>query len=114
MKNLSFEKIWNDLLDILNEGEVIQTLSRNCPNEITAVDSDGIWVMTKKSSPKSEQIPKWMFETAITYLIEHGSLTNIILLNELNVKRSSFVLAALSQLDYVGFESDPLKIFLKL
>jgi hypothetical protein len=113
MKKLTFAKIWNDLFDILNEREVIHTLSRNRPNEITKVDNDGFWVMTKKSSPKSEHVPKWMFETAITHLIEHGSLTNIILLNELNVKRSSFVLAALSQLDYVGFESDPLKIFLK-
>ena len=113
MKNLSFAKIWNDLVDIFDEKKVIHTLSRNCPNEITSFDNDGIWVMTKKSSPKSEHVPKWMFETAITYLIEHGSLTNNNLLNELNVKRSSFVLAALSQLDYVDFESDPLKIFLK-
>jgi len=53
MKKLSFEKIWNDLVDIFDEDKIILTLARSCPNEITAVDNDGIWVMTRKSSPKS-------------------------------------------------------------
>ena len=113
MKKLSFEKIWNDLIDILDEGKVIHTLSRNCPNEITAFDNDAIGVRTRKSSPNSEVVPKWMFERATEYLLEHGNLTNKILLDELNVKRSSFVMAALSRLDYVESELKPLRIFLK-
>ena len=113
MKKLSFEKTWNDLVDILDDGKVIHTLSRNCPNEITAVDYNGIWVMTRKSSPKSKQVPKWMFKRAIEHLLEHRNLSNDTLLNELNVKRSSFVMAALSRLNYIGYEINPLRIFLK-
>ena len=57
MKNLNFEKIWNDLLEVFDEEKVLHTLERSCPNEITEVDNDEIWVMTKKSSPNSEQVP---------------------------------------------------------
>jgi len=54
-----------------------------------------------------------MFKRAIEHLLEYGVLFNSTLLNMLNVKRSSFVLAALSRLDYVKFETSPLKIVLK-
>ncbi|MFC1494571.1 hypothetical protein ACFL6W_04760 [Thermodesulfobacteriota bacterium] len=92
---------------------MIYTLKVRKPNEITAFDSDGIYVRTEKSSPGSELVTKKMFENAIYYLIEHKDLSNKTLLNELNVKRSSFVMAALSKLDYVGYETDSLKIYLK-
>jgi hypothetical protein len=114
MQKLTFDRVWNDLGELLTEGITILTLSRNQPNQITDFSEEGIEVMTKRSSPNRRLVPKWMFEEAVNYLIENGSLTNNTLLNELIVKRSSFVLAALSQLDYVGFESDPMKIFLKL
>ena len=113
MKKLSFKKIWNDLIEIFDEGEVIYTLARKCPNEITSVDNDGIWVMTEKSSPNSELVPKWMFEKAIIYLIEYGNMSNDTLLNQFNVKRSSFVMAALSRLEYIDYETNPLRIYLK-
>ena len=113
MTKWSFQKVWNDLINVLDQESVIYTLARRLTNEITEIDHDGIWVMTDKSSPKSELVPKWMFVEAITYLIEHGSISNKVLLYELNVKRSSFVLAALSRLEYVGYEINPLKVFLK-
>ena len=113
MKKMSLQKVWNDLIDVLELENVIYTLARRLPNEITEIDNDGIWVMTERSSPNSELVPKSMFEEAITYLIEHSSISNKVLLNELNVKRSSFVLAALSSLEYVGHEIKPLRIFLK-
>ena len=112
MKKISFEKIWNDLGEVLDEEKTIHTLAKNCPNEIIDIDNDGIWVMTEKSSPNSEQVPRWMFKRAIEYLIEHGSLSNSTLVKSLNVKRSSFVMAALSRLDYIGYEINPLRIFL--
>ena len=114
MKDLSVEKVWNELLGVLEEGEVIYTLARRRPNEITDIDDDGIRVLTERSSPNSELVPKWMFETAIQYLVEYKSLSNATLLKTLNVKRSSFVMAALSKLDYVDYETRPLRIFLKL
>lgn len=112
MKKLSFQEVWNDLIDVLDREKVIYTLAIRRYNKITGIDNDGIFVMTEKSSPNSEPVPKGMFEKAITYLIEHGSLSNDTLLNELNVMRSSFVMAALSRLEYIGYETNPLRIFL--
>ena len=113
MKKLSFEKIWNDLGEVLTEGSVIFTLSRNQANHITRFTEEGIEVLTRRSSPKSRLVPRWMLERAIEYLLEHGNLSNHTLLNELNVKRSSFVMAALSQLDYIEYLTQPMRIFLK-
>ena len=114
MKKLSFEKVWNDLGDILEDGTVIHTLSRNQPNKVVSFTDEGIEVITKRSSPESQLVPKWMFEKAVNHLIAHGSLSNNTLLNELNVKRSSFVMAALSRLEYIGYETNPIRIFLKI
>lgn len=113
MNTLTFEKVWDDLLDTLEVGEVIYTLARKNPNEITSINIAGIEVMTNKSSPKSELVPKWMFEIAVSHLIENRYLLNTKLQNDLNVKRSSFVMAALSKLDYIDYEIDPPKIILK-
>lgn len=110
MKNITFEKVWNDLSEVLTEGTVIFTLSMNHPNKIVYFSEEGIGVITKRSSPNSKLVPKWMFEIAINYLLEHGSLENKTLLNKLKVKRSSFVLAALSQLNYIDHQTGPLKI----
>jgi len=113
MKKLSFEKIWNDLGEVLTEGSVIFTLSRNQANHITRFTEEGIEVLTRRSSPKSRLVPRWMLERAIEYLLEHGNLSNHTLLNELNVKRSSFVMAALSQLDYIEYLTQPMRISLR-
>ena len=113
MKKLTFQKVWNDLINVLDRERKIYTLARRRTNEITDIDIDDIWVMTEKSSPNSKLVPKWMFETAITHLIENDSLSNDTLLNKLNVKRSSFVLAALSQLEYIDYQTGPLKIYVK-
>ena len=112
MTKISFKKVWNDLINVLDQEKVINTLARRRTNEITDIDNEGIWVMTERSSPNSVLVPKWMFETAITHLIEHSNLSNNTLLHELNVKRSSFVMAALSKLEYIGYETNPLRIFL--
>ena len=112
MKELSFQKVWHDLINVLNRERIIYTLARRRTNKITDIDNEGIWVMTEKSSPNSELVPKCMFETAITHLIEHNTLSNTTLLDELRVMRSSFVMAALSRLDYVRHETNPLRIFL--
>ena len=109
----SVEDVWNDLCVVLGEVDMVSTLSAHRPNHITRITEEGIEVTTRRSAPKSRLVPKWMFERAIGHLLEHGSLTNDTLLNTLNVKRSSFVLAALAKLESVDFEIDPLRVFLK-
>ena len=93
--------------------KTIYTLARRNTNEITDIDDDGVWVMTSRSSPNSHLVPNWMLEIAIEYLLDNKSLSNNTLLNTLGVKRSSFVMAALSSLEYVDYETNPLRIFLK-
>ncbi len=72
MKKLEFKKVWNDLLEVLEPGMVIYTLVRTYGNRIERIDDEGIWVITKKSTPSSVLVPKLMFEKAIEYLAEHG------------------------------------------
>ena len=113
MKNLTFEKVWNDLIDVLGQEPMAYTLARGKTNKVTVVKDDGIEVLTEKSSPGSQLVPKWMFESAIKYLIQRGEVTHKILTGELHVMRSAFVMAALAKLDYIGHEKGRARIFLK-
>jgi len=113
MKILTLEKIWRDLNEVLHEGDIIHTLAENKSNEIDKITSEGFWVITDRSNPESKLVPKWMFEKAINHLIEQGELSNRKLLNDLNVKRSSYVLASLAKLSYIDFDPKPLRIFLR-
>jgi hypothetical protein len=102
MKNLTFEKVWNDLIDVLGQDPMAYTLARAKSNKVTAVKDDGIEVLTEKSSPGSQLVPKWMFESAIKYLIQRGEVTHKILTGELRIMRSAFLMAALAKLDYIA------------
>ena len=113
MTKISFEKVWNDLIDVLEKDRVVYTLSRQCRNEVSDISEEGIQVITKRSFPDCHLVPKWMFEEAVNHIREHGSLSNRTLLNTLNIKRSSFVMAALSKLDYIDYKTNPVRIFLK-
>ena len=113
MKKLEFEKVWNDLIEVLEPGTVVYTLVRMYGNRIDRIDDEGIWVMTRKSSPGSSLVPKSMFKKAIEYLVEHGELIHAILTEELRIMRSAFILAALSLLNYVEQEPDKARIYLK-
>jgi len=113
MKKLDFENVWNDLIEVLEPGTVVYTLVRMYGNRIDRIDDEGIWVMTRKSSPGSSLVPKSMFKKAIEYLVEHGELSHAILTEELRIMRSAFILAALSLLNYVEQEPDTARIYLK-
>ena len=110
---MDFEELWQELTETLENERVVYTLARKRSNKVTSISTDGIWVLTEKSSPKSELVPRWMFEKAYEYLSEHGSITNSILLGELRVMRSAFVLAALSRLKYFDHTLSPLDLSVK-
>lgn len=113
MKKLEFETVWNDLLEVLEPGMVVYTLVRIYGNRIERIDDDGIWVITRRSSPGSSLVPKAMFKKAIEYLVEHGELSHAILTEKLRIMRSAFILAALSHLEYVEQEPDKPRIYVK-
>jgi len=114
MKELTFGKVWNDVMEALIQDPMVYTLARKKPNKAMAIEDDGIEVLTQRSSPGSRLVPKWMFEKAVDHLIAHGELTHTILTEELRVMRSAFVMAALAKLDYIGHEKGRARIFLKV
>jgi len=54
-----------------------------------------------------------MFEKAVEYLIEYRELSHSILTKKLRVMRSAFVMAALSQLSYIGHDPTSSLIYMK-
>jgi hypothetical protein len=114
MNELTFEKVWKDLMAVLGQDPMVYTLVRRKRNKVTAIENEGIQVLTQRSSPGSELVPKWMFERAVDYLIKHGEVNHKILTEKLRVMRSAFVMAALAKLDYIWHEKGRASIFLKL
>jgi hypothetical protein len=92
--------------DSVQPGQTIRTLSRAMPNRIVAIDPEGILVDTERSKGSAQLVPAWMIEVAWDQLRRQGTLTNAQLLNELGVKRSSFVCALLTHFDDVEVASE--------
>lgn len=89
----------------LKAGDVILTVSQGKPNRVAAVDDEGLWVETAKSDANDtgpQLVPWWMFEAAWSELGKSKSLTQAVLLHDLNVKRSATVFAALAMLPQVA------------
>lgn len=94
----------------LPSDDPVLTLGANRPNWIVAVETDGLLVETERSrSTESgpQPVPAWMFDAAWQRLTSRGRLTHAELLStdDLNVKRSSFVCAALACLPGVDIAS---------
>lgn len=84
----------------VQQGDEILTLSTKRPNIIAAIGPDGIWVETLRSERHRsgpQLVPAWMVVTAWRHLQRKGVLTHAELLDDLNVKRSAFVVALLAQ-----------------
>jgi hypothetical protein len=78
----------------------IATLSNKRPNRIVAVDRSGVEVETLRSDRLGsgpQTVPAWMIVAAWEHLRRRGELSQVELLNDLNVKRSAFVCALLAQ-----------------
>ncbi len=102
----------DDLLERIQSavqpGDEILTLSRKRPNVIATIDREGIWVQTSRSDSRRsgpQLVPAWMIVTAWRHLQTNGVLSNTELLDDLNVKRSAFVIALLAQFSDVVVRS---------
>lgn len=108
----------DDLLERIHstvrEGDEILTIGRKRPNVIASIDRDGIWVKTLRSDSRRsgpQLVPAWMIVTAWEHLQKAGELSHAVLLNDLNVKRSAFVIALLAQfIDVVVRSTEPIVI----
>jgi hypothetical protein len=102
----------DELFDLVSEvvgpGTVILTLSSKKLNRIVTVDRDGLMVETERSMSHGsgpQLVPAWMIATAWHRLCESGELSQQELLNELNVKRSAFVVALVAKFPDVRIRS---------
>ncbi|WP_156393755.1 hypothetical protein [Nocardioides sp. Root140] len=98
------------LRDYLPRTGPLHTLANGKPNWVTAIEDDGLRVETEKSRATGmgpQHVPAWMLEVAWERLTTQGTLTNRELLaaDDLNIKRSSFVCAALACLPGVAVAS---------
>ncbi len=108
----------NELFDRINAAvnpeREIATLAGKRPNTIVTVGRDGVLVETLRSEGLQtgpQLVPAWMIATAWDQLQKKGSLSNKELLDDLNVKRSSFVMALLAEFsDVVVRSTRPLVI----
>jgi hypothetical protein len=96
------------LRTVVEEGDVVATLSNGKPNWVTGIGDDGVYLETETSKQKGsgpQLVPIWMLDVAWERLRQDGRLANTTLLHELNVKRSSAVCALLSRLPEVEVAS---------
>ena len=105
----------DDLLQLLSDnlrlGEAIHTLGSQQPNWIVRIAPEGIYVETERSRDRGagpKRVPAEMLTKAWERLTVRGVLTNkeLVAAADLNVKRSSFVCAALAQLPGVVVSSN--------
>jgi hypothetical protein len=104
------------LSDNLRLGEAIYTLGSQRPNWIIRIAPEGIYVETERSRNRGadpERVPAEMLTKAWERLTVRHVLTyrELVASDDLNVKRSSFVCAALAQLpDVVVTSTRPITL----
>lgn len=86
---------------VVRPGDTVRTLTHSRPNEVVDIGLEGVWISTAKSSVQDapQLVPAWMLNEAWSRLNADRMLTNTELMK--SVKRSSAVLALLSQLPEV-------------
>jgi hypothetical protein len=80
---------------------------------VIAISDEGIYLETDPSMKKglpAQLVPAWMIELGWAYLVANGTLSNMHLLNGLNVKRSSAVCTILAELPGVTAERKPITL----
>lgn len=100
--------LWQLVRRLIRPGEVVHTLSDGKPNLVTEVSRAGLWVETERSRREGsgpQLVEARMLDVAWAALLSDGELTNVRLLQELRVHRSSFVCALLARLPGVRIAS---------
>ncbi len=92
----------------VSPGDVIQTLGNPSPNRIHGIGSDGVLVSTPKSDRERkgpQLVPIWMIDDAWRHLTRHGVVDQPTVRDDLNIKRSAFVMALLAHFEGVRVRS---------
>lgn len=98
-----FEIFYNDLLCELSKRSSINTMTKNKVNRIRIEDRK-IFVETEKSEPNFKEIPLKFIKITYAELLKNNEVTQTYLSKTLSVKRSAFLLPALSLLEYITYD----------
>lgn len=100
---MDFEKVWQDIRCVVNNGKVIYTLAQERENTIIDANDYGLLVVTRRDP---EFIEKEWIEAAWNVLVEKGRIIADDIPGTAKY-RSSFIMALLAQLEYVRAERRP-------
>jgi hypothetical protein len=97
-------QLYAELRAEVRRDPVFRTLGRDKPNRAVELTPLEVQVETERSRQRTggaESVPAWMFNLAWQRLQTHGSLSNIELLRDMRVHRSTAVCAILARLPQV-------------
>lgn len=93
------ERLFERVAAAVREGDDIETIANKQVNRIAGLDREGVYVETARSRDRGtgpQHVPAWMIVRAWDHLRGNGELSQVVLLNHLNVRRSAFVCALLA------------------
>ncbi len=97
-------KLYAELRAEVLRDPIFRTLGRDKPNRVVELTPLEVQIETERSRERTgsaEPVPAWMFNLAWQRLQTHGTLSNMELLRDLRVHRSTAVCAMLSRLSQV-------------
>ncbi len=109
----SFNDFQEELLRVLSKTKEVNTLSRNKKNRIIVKDGV-IKVQTDRSFPEYEDIPQEFIKITYEALKKDSYVKQSDLSKKLYVKRSAFIMAAFTLLEYIEYDKDENSIKLKI
>ena len=110
---MDFEEVWQDIIDNLNVGEEVYTLTQRVRNRVTYVGRDSITVMSERTG-KERKLKKRDFKPFVEHLLNRRSLDFMQDLSESVWRhKGAIIIAILAKLDYVDYETRPRRLFLR-
>ena len=98
----SFDEFWSNIQELAMSKKEIQHLKQPNKSIILDVDSSNLVVGSSKNT-KGRPIPKAVFLVTWKALFEKESVTGEMLSSNYRIKNPAFVLALLSNLDYIEY-----------
>jgi len=99
----NFDLFFNELLCCLAKNAIVETKRKKQINRIMLKERK-IFVSTKRSGDEYKEIPLKFIQITYDYLVSGNELTQEFLSKSLYVKRSAFIFASFSLLDFVEYD----------
>jgi len=106
---ISFEKVWKDLLELANSKDSISTLSQRVSNDIKSFHSKGIVVVSERTL-KRRLLRKERFRLFWSVLKQKGSLIREDIPASKRMYVGRIIFSILAHLPYVEYELKPQRL----